>query len=270
MKARIVVTLKAGVLDPQGKAIEGALASLGIAGIESVRQGKVFDIELSAETVEAARETLRGALREAPRQHRHRELRRRGRGVRSAARLAWPVWRLPCSLRRPEAATIELSREDLSLRYDDQIWKERASVGPLPRSCSIAAHPIAEGGCRFSSISMRGRSSAPGAGRFTPGAIGPAGLLDLRAQSIVPGARARPAAPLEPSRDRRRSRLSGPLRDRGSGSRDTRNPILLALPARGGLVLAALASGADRDRNPISPRFEAVAATIRKAPGGPP
>lgn len=61
MKARIVVTLKAGVLDPQGKAIEGALASLGIAGIESVRQGKVFDVELSAETVEAARETLRGA-----------------------------------------------------------------------------------------------------------------------------------------------------------------------------------------------------------------
>jgi phosphoribosylformylglycinamidine synthase PurS subunit len=61
MKARIVVTLKAGVLDPQGKAIEGALASLGVGGIESVRQGKVFDIELSAETAEAARETLEGA-----------------------------------------------------------------------------------------------------------------------------------------------------------------------------------------------------------------
>ena len=46
MKARITVTLKAGVLDPQGKAIEGALRSLGVDGVESVRQGKVFDIEI--------------------------------------------------------------------------------------------------------------------------------------------------------------------------------------------------------------------------------
>ena len=47
MKARIVVTLKDGVLDPQGQAIEGALAALGFSGLASVRQGKVFDIELS-------------------------------------------------------------------------------------------------------------------------------------------------------------------------------------------------------------------------------
>ncbi len=46
MKARVTVTLKTGVLDPQGKAIEGALRSLGIEGIASVRQGKVFDIEV--------------------------------------------------------------------------------------------------------------------------------------------------------------------------------------------------------------------------------
>ena len=46
MKARVTVTLKAGILDPQGKAIEGALKALGIAGIASVRQGKVFDIEV--------------------------------------------------------------------------------------------------------------------------------------------------------------------------------------------------------------------------------
>ncbi|MEX0852304.1 MAG: phosphoribosylformylglycinamidine synthase subunit PurS [Bauldia sp.] len=49
VKARVVVTLKAGVLDPQGKAIEGALAALGFAGVGGVRQGKVFDVE-SAET----------------------------------------------------------------------------------------------------------------------------------------------------------------------------------------------------------------------------
>jgi len=49
MKARVTVTLKPGVLDPQGKAIEGALASLGIAGVASVRQGKIFDVELADE-----------------------------------------------------------------------------------------------------------------------------------------------------------------------------------------------------------------------------
>jgi len=47
MKARIYVTLKNGVLDPQGQAIEGALGALGFDGIASVRQGKVFDIELA-------------------------------------------------------------------------------------------------------------------------------------------------------------------------------------------------------------------------------
>ena len=40
------MTQKSGVLDPQGKAIEGALRSLGVVGVASVRQGKVFDIEL--------------------------------------------------------------------------------------------------------------------------------------------------------------------------------------------------------------------------------
>jgi phosphoribosylformylglycinamidine synthase subunit PurS len=44
IKARVVVTLKNGVLDPQGKAIEGALGSLGFSGVDSVRQGKVFDL----------------------------------------------------------------------------------------------------------------------------------------------------------------------------------------------------------------------------------
>src|SRR5471032_1587305 len=46
MKARVTVTLKTGILDPQGKAIEGALRSLGVEGVASVRQGKVFDIEI--------------------------------------------------------------------------------------------------------------------------------------------------------------------------------------------------------------------------------
>ena len=57
-KARVVVTLKTGVLDPQGKAIEGALRSLGIDGVGSVRQGKVFDIELGAVAPDVAKKTL--------------------------------------------------------------------------------------------------------------------------------------------------------------------------------------------------------------------
>ena len=47
MKARVFVTLKPGVLDPQGKAIEHALGSLGFSGVEEVRQGKLIELDLS-------------------------------------------------------------------------------------------------------------------------------------------------------------------------------------------------------------------------------
>jgi phosphoribosylformylglycinamidine synthase len=46
MKVRVTITLKAGVLDPQGKAIEGALKGLGFAGVEGARQGKIVDLVL--------------------------------------------------------------------------------------------------------------------------------------------------------------------------------------------------------------------------------
>lgn len=58
MKARVTVTLKSGILDPQGKAIEGALASLGFGGVHGVRQGKVFDIELAETDPASARAAL--------------------------------------------------------------------------------------------------------------------------------------------------------------------------------------------------------------------
>ena len=58
MKARVIVTLKASVLDPQGKAIEVALKGLAVEGVKSVRQGKIFDIELDGEDRAAARRTL--------------------------------------------------------------------------------------------------------------------------------------------------------------------------------------------------------------------
>jgi phosphoribosylformylglycinamidine synthase PurS subunit len=58
MKARIIVTLKSGVLDPQGNAIESALGALGVPGVASLRQGKVFDIEIAAADKDAARANL--------------------------------------------------------------------------------------------------------------------------------------------------------------------------------------------------------------------
>ena len=61
MKARVTVTLKSGILDPQGKAIEGALKSLGIDGIASVRQGKVFDIEIAGSDKTKAEAALKEA-----------------------------------------------------------------------------------------------------------------------------------------------------------------------------------------------------------------
>ena len=53
MKLRIVVTLKNGVLDPQGKAIEHALASLGFAGVGEARVGKLIELEVADDTDDA-------------------------------------------------------------------------------------------------------------------------------------------------------------------------------------------------------------------------
>src|SRR5467141_1048298 len=61
VKARVTVTLKSGILDPQGKAIEGALKSLGVNGVGSVRQGKVFDIEIEGRDRKQAEAALRQA-----------------------------------------------------------------------------------------------------------------------------------------------------------------------------------------------------------------
>jgi phosphoribosylformylglycinamidine synthase len=61
VKARVTVTLKTGILDPQGKAIEGALKSLGVEGVASVRQGKVFDIEVAGSDKTKAEAALKAA-----------------------------------------------------------------------------------------------------------------------------------------------------------------------------------------------------------------
>ena len=55
MKATIRIMLKAGVLDPQGKAIEGALSGLGFDGVSSVRQGKIIELDLAEDDPVTAR-----------------------------------------------------------------------------------------------------------------------------------------------------------------------------------------------------------------------
>lgn len=64
MKAKIRITLKPGVLDPQGKAIEGALGSLGISGVKSVRQGKYLEVELAESDRARAEQTVDRMCRE--------------------------------------------------------------------------------------------------------------------------------------------------------------------------------------------------------------
>ena len=58
MKATIYISLKNGVLDPQGKAIESALGQLGFDGVENVRQGKMIELELADTDANQARDRL--------------------------------------------------------------------------------------------------------------------------------------------------------------------------------------------------------------------
>ena len=65
MKAKVYVTLKSGVLDPQGKAIQHSVELLGYEGIADVRQGKYFEITLDGSADEArARETAEALARD--------------------------------------------------------------------------------------------------------------------------------------------------------------------------------------------------------------
>jgi phosphoribosylformylglycinamidine synthase len=64
VKARVYIMPKEGVLDPQGKAVAQALASLGFAGIGEVRQGKVIDLNLTETDPARARDTVDAMCRQ--------------------------------------------------------------------------------------------------------------------------------------------------------------------------------------------------------------
>lgn len=64
MKAKVHVTLKNGVLDPQGKAIGNALAGLGFTGVDEVRQGKYIELDLAEKDPAKAREAVEAMCRQ--------------------------------------------------------------------------------------------------------------------------------------------------------------------------------------------------------------
>lgn len=59
MKAKVYVTLKPSILDPQGKTVAGALHALGYDAVRDVRQGKYFELDIDAETAQQARSLAR-------------------------------------------------------------------------------------------------------------------------------------------------------------------------------------------------------------------
>lgn len=64
MKARVHITLKPGVLDPQGKAIEHALGTLGFDGVDGVRQGKYLELEIDETDRDKARQNVEAMCRQ--------------------------------------------------------------------------------------------------------------------------------------------------------------------------------------------------------------
>ncbi len=64
MKAKVHVTLKSGVLDPQGKAVQNALASLGFKGVGNVRQGKFIELNIAETDPAKAREQVDAMCRQ--------------------------------------------------------------------------------------------------------------------------------------------------------------------------------------------------------------
>jgi len=57
MKVKVIVTLKSGVLDPQGKAIQQTLNGMGLTNVKDVRQGKYFDIDIDESDEQKAKQS---------------------------------------------------------------------------------------------------------------------------------------------------------------------------------------------------------------------
>ncbi len=64
MKARVRIMPKTGVLDPQGKAIEGALANLGFGGVQDVRQGKIIELTVAESDPDKAKTAIEAMCRQ--------------------------------------------------------------------------------------------------------------------------------------------------------------------------------------------------------------
>ena len=124
MKARVTVTLKSGILDPQGKAIEGALRSLGVAGVASVRQGKVFDIEIEGADRAKAEALLKQAADKLLANTVIENYKSRGGGMKAAV-LVFPG----INRERDMARTLQAH---LRARAGDGLARRHASCPPAP------------------------------------------------------------------------------------------------------------------------------------------
>ena len=165
MKAKIKVTLKKGVLDPQGKAIEGALGSLGFAGVEHVRQGKYFEIDLAETDHDKAKAAVDGHVQQAPRQHGDRELRDRAR-MKSAVVVFPGINRERDMMRaldvghRPEAVAVWHADTELP-KVDLVVVPGGFSYGDYLRCGAIAARsPIMADICAKAAAASRFSASA--------------------------------------------------------------------------------------------------------------
>ena len=149
----------------------------------------------------------------------------------------------------------------VTLSYDDKVWAREAALPPAKAMLACIEQPC--GRNVFALIVHDSRSLIrPGVGAFTPGALG-AALLDARAQSLVPGARARPVSRVEPLRlaamDGYVARYS--LEDRELGQRDL---MLVAVPLPTGLLAGEVVGPALEDAD--IKRFIDVMRTARPRP----
>ena len=130
MRARVHITLKPGVLDPQGKAIEHTLARMGFAGVDGVRQGKYLELDLAETDPAAARRHVRAPARQHRAASTHSPMCAGARSARHATRI-----RASCACARGRARAVAPSGPDGPGRAEGERGRQRLSApDPTTRS----------------------------------------------------------------------------------------------------------------------------------------
>jgi phosphoribosylformylglycinamidine synthase PurS subunit len=180
MKARVLVTLKPGVLDPQGKAIHHALEGLGFGGVNDVRAGKLIELDLDDGTSDWGD---RGDVPQAPRQYGDRELPNRAARLMRSAVLVFPG----SNCDRDLAVALERATG----RRPDMVWHRETA---LPDGLDLIAVPggfsygdyLRSGAMAARSPIMQAVVEAAGQGRPVLGVCN--GFQVLTEAGLLPGA----------------------------------------------------------------------------------